>query len=177
MPHDERKGAWHFATLWTLPAHLIGSTSFADRSCILDELESAFMRDVVERATFPKNTINVEIRYKLSDLEVAFNNSPNQLHVTGYIQSERQKKIESGNLLRWLQAKWSPVDGQLVRNDAYQEWSRMDPAYRHAQVHGKPAVATRGPGKKQVCVRPNPPKLNSLISPCNFDFVSSPIFA
>ena len=90
MAHGERKGAWHFDAMWTLPANMIGSTSFADRSCALDELESAFMRDVVERTTFPMNTINVEIKYKLSDLEVALNNPPNQLSVTGYIQSKRQ---------------------------------------------------------------------------------------
>jgi len=143
---------------------MIGSTTFTstDRRNVLNELESAFKCDVVERTTFPMQTINVEIRYKLSDLLVALNNPPNQLPVTGYIQSERQKKIESGSLLRWLQANWSPVDGQLVRNDAYREWSQLDPAYyRHAQVHGEPAVATRGPGKKKVCVfAPNTMKLN-----------------
>ena len=119
----------------------------------MDELETAFKRDVVERTTFPMNTRNVEIKYKLSDLDFALNNPPNQLPVTGYIQSERQKKIESGNLLRWFEANWSPVDGQLVRNNDYRQWSQMDPAYRHAQVYGKPAVATRGPGRKTVCVR------------------------
>ncbi len=144
---------------------MIGSTSFADRCCALDELESAFIRDVVERTTFPMYTINVDIKYKLADLEDAFNDPQNQLHVTGHIQSRRQTKIDSSNLLRWFQATWSPIDGQLVRNDAYRDWSRPDPAYRHAQVHGEPAVATRGPGKKKVCVRPNPQNLNSLISP------------
>jgi hypothetical protein len=192
MPYGARKGAWHFDTMWTLPASMIGSTSFADRCChgALDELESAFIRDVVERTTFPVYTKNVEIKYKLADLEVALNNPPNQLHITGYIQSQRQMNIDSSNLLRWFQATWSPIDGQLVRNDAYRDWSRPDPAYRHAQVHGEPAVATRGPGKKKVCVRPNPPnlKLDSefadfalrflLESGCYpLRFVSSPIFA
>jgi hypothetical protein len=164
MPPDDRKGAWRFDTLWRLPMHMVGSTSFTDRRNLLDELESAFKRDLVERTTFPMHIINVEIKYKLSDLEIALNNTPNQLPVTGYIQSERQKKNDSSNLLRWLQANWSPVDGQLVRNDAYREWSRLDPAYRHAQVHGKPAVATRGPGRKKVCVRPrcNEPGLAHL---------------
>ena len=81
MPHGARKGAWHFDTMWTLPANMIGSTSFADRCCALDELESAFIRDVVERTTFPMYTINVEIKYKLADLEDAFNNPPNQLQI------------------------------------------------------------------------------------------------
>ncbi len=73
-------------------------TSFTDRSNLLDELESAFKRDVVESTvtTFPMHTINVEIKYKLSDFEIALNlnNAPNQLPVTGYIQSERQKTID-----------------------------------------------------------------------------------
>ena len=122
-----------------------------DRNCLLGELDSAFKRDVVERATFPMYTRNVEIKYKLSDLVVTLANPSIQLPVSGYIQSDRNYKIESGNLLRWFSANWSPVDGQLVRNDAYREWSRQDPAYRHVQVYGEPAVAKRGPGKKQVC--------------------------
>ena len=155
MPQDARKGAWRFDTLWKLPTHMVGYTSVPDNdgSNVTDELETAFKRDVVERTTFPMNTRNVEIKYKLSDLDLALNNPPNQLPVTGYIQSERQKKIESGTLLRWFEANWSPVDGQLVRNNDYRQWSQMDPAYRHAQVYGKPAVATRGPGRKKVCVR------------------------
>ncbi len=43
-----------------------------------------------ERTTFLMHTINVEIKCKLSDLEIALNNLPNQLSVTGYIQSELQ---------------------------------------------------------------------------------------
>ena len=119
MPRDDRKGAWRFDSLWTLPAHIIGSTSFTDQNCILSELDSAFKRDVVERPEFPNNIRNVEMKYKLSDLEVAFNNPPNQLPVTGYIQSEPQHKIESGNLLRWFASNWSPVVGQLGRDDPY----------------------------------------------------------
>ena len=155
MPQDARKGAWRFDTLWNLPTHMIGYTPVPDndQSNVIDELETAFKHDVVERTTFPMNTRNVEIKYKLSDLDFALNNLPNQIPVTGYIQSERQKKIESGTLLRWFEANWSPVDGQLVRNNDYRQWSQMDPAYRHAQVYGKPAVATRGPGRKTVCVR------------------------
>jgi hypothetical protein len=178
MPPDVRKGAWRFETLWRLPTHIVAFTSLADQSNLLDELDSAFIRDVVPRTTFPMHTINVEIKYKLSDLEIALNSPPNQLPVTGYIQSERHQKISSSTLLRWLQANWSPVDGQLVRDDAYQQWSRLDPTYRHAQVHGKPAVATRGPGRNKVCVCPNTPSLDSLIGPrCSVRFVSTPIFA
>jgi hypothetical protein len=103
---------------------------------------------LVERPTFPTYTSYVELRYKLSDLEVALTNASSQLPVTGYIQSTQTHKIDSGILLRWFTAHWSPVDGQLVRNDAYREWSQHNPAYQHVQVRGEPAIARRGPGKK-----------------------------
>ena len=152
MPRDSRKAAWRFDSLWAFPVHMVGSSSFTNRNCLLSELDSVLKRDLVERPTFPTNTSYVEIKYKLSDLEVAVTNPPTQLPVTGYIQSAPTHKIESGNLLRWFAAEWSPVDGQLGRNNAYREWSQQDPAYRHVQVFGEPAVATRGPNKSKVCV-------------------------
>ena len=76
MPHGARKGAWHFDTMWTLPANMIGSTSFADRCCALDELESAFIRDVVERTKFPMYNKNVEIKYKMADFGSRVEQSP-----------------------------------------------------------------------------------------------------
>ena len=124
-----------------------------DRKFLLEELDSLLKRDLVERPTFPTYTSNVELKFKLSDLEVVLANACTMLPVTGYIQSAPHCNIDSGNLLGSFEANWSPVDGQLVRNDDYRQWSHMNPAYRHAQVHGEPAVATRGPGRKQVCVR------------------------
>jgi hypothetical protein len=71
MPPDACKGAWRFNTLWKLPMHRVGSSSLTgtDRSNVLDELEAAFKfkRDVVECTKFLMHTINVEIKYKLSD--------------------------------------------------------------------------------------------------------------
>ncbi len=75
-----------------------------------------------------------------------------------------------------LTGKWVG-DSECRQAATYREWSQQDPAYQRVKVSGEPAFATRGPGKKQVCVHPNPPNLNSLILPCYFDFVSSPIFA
>ena len=152
MPPKDRKGAWRFDTLWTLSTHMVGSVSLTDQNSLHSELESAFKRDVLERDTFPPNTRSVQIKYKLSDLEGAIHNPSIQLPITGYIQSDKNHKIDSSNLLRWFQANWSPVYGQLGRNDAYREWSQQDPAYRHVQVFGEPAVATRGPNKSKVCV-------------------------
>ena len=153
MPSNARRAAWRFDALWAVPARLVGSTALTDRTCLLEELDSLLKRDLVERPTFPTYTSNVELKFKLSDLEVVLTNACTKLPVTGYIQSAATYKIDSGNLLRWFEANWSPVDGPLVRNNDYRQWSQMDPAYRHAQVYGKPAVATRGLGRKQVCVR------------------------
>ncbi len=139
--------------MWAVPARLVGSTALTDRKCLLEELDSLLKRDLVERPTFPAHTSYVELKFKLSDLEMVLANACTKLPVTGYIQLAPHYNIESGNLLRWFEANWSPVDGQLIRNNDYRQWSQMDPAYRHAQVYGKPTVATRGPGKKQVCVR------------------------
>jgi hypothetical protein len=156
MPPDAHKGACRFDTLWKLPTHMVGSISFTgtDRSNVKDELETNFMRDVVKRTAFLMHTINVKIKYTLSDLEVTLNNSPNQLSVTGpmtrgimqYIQKERQKKIESGNLLRWIQTYWSSVtsvDGQLVRNESERRLSPKVPAcHRHARSRQETGVCS-----------------------------------
>ena len=153
MPSNARKAAWRFDAMWAVPARLVGSTALTDRKCLLEELDSLLKRDLVERPTFPAHTSYVELKFKLSDLDVVLTNACTKLPVTGYFQSAPTYKIDSGNLLRWFEANWSPIDGQLVRNDDYRQWSQMDPAYRHAQVYGTPAVATRGPGRKTVCVR------------------------
>ena len=156
MPSNLRRAAWRFDALWAVPARLVGSTALTDRKCLLEELDSLLKRDLVERPTFPIKTSNVELKFKLSDLEVVvLANGCTKLPVTGYIQLATHYHIDSGNLLRWFEANWSPIDGQLVRNNDYRQWSQMDPAYRHAQVYGKPAVATRGLGRKQVCSPPN----------------------
>jgi hypothetical protein len=153
MPSNARKAAWRFDALWAVPAQLVGSTASTDRKCLLEELDSLLKRDLVERPTFPAHTSNVELKFKLSDLDVVLTNACTKLPVTGYFQSAPHYNIDSGNLLRWFEANWSPVDGQLVWYDDYRKWSQMDPAYRSAQVYGKPAVATRGPGRRQVFVR------------------------
>jgi hypothetical protein len=67
MPRDNRKGAWSFDKLWTVPTHMFGSTFSTDRTSILSGLDSAFKRDVVERPEFPTYIRNVEIQYKLSN--------------------------------------------------------------------------------------------------------------
>jgi len=131
-------------------------------SDLLHDVDSELQRDLLERETRPPYIRSAELKYKLSDLETALNKTPITIRVNGYIQLDANRAVDRDKLLRWFQATWSPVDGQLGRSAAYREWSQLDPAYyRHAQVHGEPAVATRGPGKKKVCVfAPNTMKLN-----------------
>jgi hypothetical protein len=134
MPSNARRAAWHFDALLAVPAPLFRSPALIDKKCLLEELDSLLKRDLVKRPTFPTYTSNVELKLKLSDLEVVLANACTKLPVTGYIQSAPHYNIDSGNLLRWFEANRSPVDGQLVPNCDYCQWSQMDPAYRHAQV-------------------------------------------
>jgi hypothetical protein len=116
MPSNARRAAWRFDALWAVLEQLVGSTALTDRKCLLEELDSLFKRDLVERPTFPTYTSYVELKFKLPYLEVVLTNACIKLPVTGYIQSDPTNKIDSGNLVRWFEANWSPVDGQLVRN-------------------------------------------------------------
>ena len=128
MPGNARRAAWRFDALWAVPAQLVGSTALTDRKCLLEELDSLLKRDLVERPTFPTYTSNVELKFKLSDPEVVLVNACTELPVTGYIQLATHYNIDSGNLFRWFEANWSPVDGRLVGNNDYRQWYQMDPA-------------------------------------------------
>ena len=150
MPPSDRKGSWYFETTWTFSGPR--PTASIVTSGLLVEVDSALTRDLLERETLAAYLRSARLKYKLSDLEIALKRNPITLQVTGYIQSAVNRAIDHDHLLRWFTAEWSPVDGQLGRNDAYREWSQQDPAYRHVQVFGEPAVATRGPNKSKVCV-------------------------
>ncbi len=107
-----------------VPAQLVGSTALIDKKCLLKELDSLLKRDLVECQKIPTYTSNVELKFKLSndsDLEVVLANACTKLPgtVSRYIRSASLYNIDSGNLLRWFEANWSPVDGQLVRNNDY----------------------------------------------------------
>ena len=97
MPTDARTAGWRFDALWAFPTRMVGFTSFTACNCLLTELDSELKRDLVERPTFPTYTTYVEIKYRLSDLEVVLTIASNQLPVTGYIQSVPAHEIETGN--------------------------------------------------------------------------------
>ena len=54
----------------------------------------------------------------------------------------------SNQLNQWFNANWSPVENQLRRDATYLAWVEDDPAYRHVQVDGEPALAKAGRHKK-----------------------------
>jgi hypothetical protein len=137
-------------------------------SDLLHDVDSELHRDLLERDIRLPYIRSAELKYKLSDLEAALNKSPITIRVSGYIQMDVNRAVERDGLLRWFQATWSPVGGQLGRSDEYCKWSRQDPEFHRVKVSGEPALATRGPGtpgRRKVCVCPNTPNLDSLIGP------------
>ena len=96
------------------------------------------------------HTINVEIKCKLSDLEIALKNPQNQLSVTRYIQSERQLTL----VIYFVGSKQS---GVLLTENCF----------------GTTPIAN-GPEwilliLLKVCVLPNTQNLDSLIRPRSLD--------
>ena len=155
---SKRKGAWRFSAVWTCPGHMVatGSTDPARLQRELLELDTELKRLVMERQCFPLYLRNVEFKYKLSDWELARTRTPIHLPVQGYIQSQHKHSIDLHNLKVWFDANWSPVENQLRRDQTYLAWSEEDPAYRHVQVAGEPAVAKPGRHKKDKQVRRAP---------------------
>ena len=69
----KRKGAWSFSAVWTFPGHMVATKS-TDPSSLQRELlhlDTEFTRLVNERERFPPFLRNVELKYKLSDWELA----------------------------------------------------------------------------------------------------------
>ena len=163
MPPSARKGTWHFESLWKFSSS--GPIPLMISSTLLHDVDSQLRRDLLERDTRPHNIRSAELKYQLSDLEAALKKNPITIRVSGYIQMDVNRAVDRDALLRWFQATWSPVGGQLVRSDEYCKWSRQDPEFQRVKVFGEPAVATRGPGRTKVCICPNTPNLDSLIGP------------
>jgi hypothetical protein len=120
MPSNARRAAWRFDALWAVPTQLVGSTALTNRKCLLEELDSLLKRDLVECPTFPTYTSNVELKFKLSDLEVVLANACTKLPVTEYIQSAPHYNIDSGNLLHWF----PELEGRLTTAASRQSRTR-----------------------------------------------------
>ena len=155
----KRKGAWLFSAVWTFPGHMV-ATSSTDPVLLQNELrqmETEMKRLVLQAERFPPNLRNIELKYRLSDWELARTKIPMRLPVQGYIQSKKKYSIDFDQLNRWFNANWSPVENQLRRDPTYLAWAADDPAYRHVQVDGEPAVAKVGRQKKDKQVRATQP--------------------
>ena len=111
-------------------------------------METEMKRLVLGAQKFPLYLRNIQLKYKLSDWEVARTKTPIHLPVQGYIQAQNNYSIDSENLNLWFNANWSPVENQLRRDATYQAWVIDDRDYRHVQVDGTPAVARQGRRKK-----------------------------
>ena len=154
MPASPRHGAWHFQTLWAIPASI--RITNADTSDCLVVVDAVLTRDLLERDTRPPHLASVQLKYKYSDLRLALSTPPRSLPLTGYIQSEPHRAVDIHMLLRWLPATWSPVSGQLGRLDAYRNWLIeigpaqcqdwfLAPGHRHVQMARQPSPIAERP--------------------------------
>ena len=160
--------------MWTFPGNIVATTS-TDPILLqneLQQLDAELKRLVLEAIRLPQKLRNVELKYKLSDWELARTKTPIIMPIHGYIQSENNYSIDLDNLKLWFNANWSPVVNQLRRDTVYMAWTAEDPAYRHVQVSGVPAVAKAGRRKKGSEVRRAPASSPSV----PFLFISHQLF-
>ena len=156
----KRKGAWRFSAVWAFPGHMV-ATSSTDPILLQNELrqmETEMKRLVLQAERFPPNLRNIELKYRLSDWELARTKIPMLLPVQGYIQSRKKYSIDFDQLNRWFNANWSPVENQLRGTQPI--WFGPQPArlsypvYPARQPGPSPAPAPTSPFP---CVRwPNP---------------------
>ena len=146
---NQRKGAWSFRADWTFPGD-------GDTPSDLQQLDAKLRLLPLVAERIPHHLINMERKYKLSDWELARTKNPIILPVQGYIQTGRNRAIDLDNLRFWFDATWTPVDHGSRNNKTYLAWTEENPAYRHVQVSGVPAIAKAGRRKKDTEVRRAP---------------------
>ena len=135
---SKRYCSWLFQSLW-VPGSL--SITNENASGWPVDVDAAIIRDLLGRTALPCNLRSAQLKYKVSDLQLALNKPPVSLPVTGYIQSTVRCAIDRDQLLSWFPATWSPVLGEMGLNTEYKKWMLPDPTYWHVQVFGEPAVA------------------------------------
>ena len=87
---SKRKGAWHFSAVWTFPGYVVATTS-TDPILLQRELQELEIEDkdlVMQAESFPPNLRSIELKFSLSDWEIARTKTPIILPVQGYIQSK-----------------------------------------------------------------------------------------
>ena len=129
---NKRKAAWRFTAVWTFPGNMVAtiSTDPIVSQNEVRQMETELKRLVLHAQRFPPHLRNIQLKYKLSDWELAQTKIPIQMPVQGYIQSQNNYSIDFHNLNQWFNANWSPVENQLRRDATYLAWVEDDPAYR-----------------------------------------------
>ena len=123
---SKRKGAWRFSTVWTFPGHMVATAS-TDPVLIKNELqhvETEMKRLVLGAQRFPLYLRNIQLKYMLSDWELARTKTPIRLPVEGYIQSKKQRAIDYDNVTEQLRARtrWKAASGkQRVKGERVSE--------------------------------------------------------
>ena len=149
---SKRKGAWRFSAVWTFPRHMVAATS-TDPIIIQNELqqiENEMKRLLLQTERFPLYLRNIELKYKLSDWELARTKIPLQLPVQGYIQAQNNYSIDAHNLNLWFSANWSPVENA--------PW----PPSRWWTLASAPSAPARAPSRQRtVASAPSAPVLES----------------
>ncbi len=147
---SKRKGIWRFNAVWTFSGHMVATTSTDPirLKTELQQMETEMKRLVLEMQKFPLYLKNIQLKYRLSDWELARTKNPIHLPVQGYIQTQNHCSIDSENLNLWFNANWSPVENQLRRDATYQAWVIDDPDHRYVQVDGTPCPRQSGPTKE-----------------------------
>ena len=121
----KRKSAWTCRSVWTLTPNIetiLVVTNSTDSSSLRDELldlDKELTSLVLNNKRRPQYLRNIELKYKLSDWELARTKTPICLPIQGYIQSEKKYSIDLDNLKLWFNANRSPVLDQLRRNPTY----------------------------------------------------------
>ena len=100
------KSAWTWNAVWTLPVNLVAtaSTDPVRLQNELRELDEELKRLLLENERLPKILRNIELRYKLSDWELARQKTPICLPIKGYIQTTNHHSIDFYNLDIWFNA-------------------------------------------------------------------------
>ena len=100
----KRKAAWRFSAVWTFPGHMVATTSNDPIRLQheLRQLDTELSSLVLEAERKPQYLRNIELKYKLSDWELARTKTPIiHLPVQGYIQSQNHYSIDLDNLKLW----------------------------------------------------------------------------
>ena len=137
-----RHYSWHFATKLTLPHDV--AQSIPSNSHIPEDVVKRVLTSQILNGSRPDAICNIEVRYKLSEL----NGPCTELPLDGYVQSKQ--KLAEYVMLRWFQARWSPVGGHCSRTPEYIKFCQPDPDYIRLSLCEKAARNKGGrPSKKK----------------------------